>query len=82
LISSLVFSGLFYRYFEQLFFDIENTLIGFIIESVLFLFILAAWYRIVHFAMRFKFIERVVVYTSLTKYKFWGKRYKALKSNN
>jgi len=82
LFSSLFISGLFYRYFGQLFFEIENTLFGFIVESALFLFILAVWYRIVHFALRFKFIERIVVYTSLTKYKFWGKRYKALKNNN
>jgi Pyruvate/2-oxoacid:ferredoxin oxidoreductase delta subunit/flavodoxin len=81
LLSSLVFSGLFYQYFGQFLFDIENTFLGFIAESALFLGILAVWYRILHFAMRFKFIERLVVYTSLTKYKFWGRRYKALKTN-
>lgn len=79
LLSSLVFSGLLYRYFGQLFFDIEHTFAGFILESVLFLGILAIWYRLLHYAMRFKFIERLVVYTSLTKYKFWGRRYRALK---
>lgn len=78
-LSSLVFSGLLYRYFGQLFFDIEHTFAGFILESVLFLGILAVWYRLLHYAMRFKFIERLVVYTSLTKYKFWGRRYRALK---
>ena len=77
LLSSLVFSGLFYRYFKLLLFDIEHTFSGFILESVLFLGILAVWYRLLHYAMRFKFIERMVVYTSLTKYKFWGRRYKA-----
>jgi len=77
--SSLVFSGLFYHYFGQLFFDIEHTFLGFILESALFLGILAVWYRLLHFTMRFKFVERLVVYTSLTKYKFWGRRYKALK---
>jgi hypothetical protein len=80
-LSSLVFSGLFYQYFGKFLFDIENTFLGFIAESALFLGILAVWYRILHFAMRFKFIERLVVYTSLTKYKFWGRRYKALKTN-
>lgn len=81
LLSSLVFNGLFYRYFTLLFFDIEHTFLGFILESVLFLGILAIWYRILHYAMRIKFIERMIVYTSLTKYKFWGRRYKALKNN-
>ena len=80
LISSLVFAGLFYRFFGQLFFDIEHTFPGFIFESALFLGILAIWYRLLHYAMRFRIIERMVVYTSLTKYKFWGRRYKALKN--
>jgi len=78
-LSSLVFSGLFYHYFGQLFFNIEHTLLGFILESALFLGILAIWYRLLHFAIRLKFVERLVVYTSLTKYKFWGRRYRALK---
>jgi ferredoxin len=81
LLSSLVFTGLFYRYFKLLFFDVEHTFLGFVLESALFLGILAIWYRILHYAMRIKFIERMVVYTSLTKYKFWGRRYKALKNN-
>lgn len=81
ILSSLIFSGLFYHYFGQLLFNIEHTLLGFILESALFLGILAIWYRLLHFAMRFRIIERMVVYTSLTKYKFWGRRYRALKSN-
>jgi ferredoxin len=81
LLSSLVISGLLYSYFKQWFFDIEHTFSGFILESALFLGILGVWYRILHYAMRLKFIERMVVYTSLTKYKFWGRRYKALKTN-
>ncbi len=79
-LSSLVFSGLFYHYFKFLFFDIEHAFLGFVLNSTLFLAILAVWYRIMHYAMRLKFIERLVVYTSLTKYKFWGRRYKALKN--
>lgn len=79
-VSSLFISGIFYHYFSEWFFNIENTFAGFVLESVLFLGILAIWYRIVHFAMRFKIVERLVVYTSLTKYKFWGKRYRALKT--
>ena len=80
LLSSLFISGLFYSFFRQWFFEIEHTFLGFILKSALFLGILAVWYRIMHFAMRFKFVERIIVYTSLTKYKFWGRRYKALKN--
>lgn len=79
-LSSLLLSGLFYRYFGQLFFNIEHTFLGFILESALFLGILAVWYRLLHYAMRYKPIERLVVYTSLTRYKFWGRRYRALKN--
>jgi ferredoxin len=81
LLFSLLLAGLFYKYFAELFFDVEHTFTGFVLNSALFLAILAAWYRIVHFAMRFRFIERIIVYTSLTKYKFWGRRYKALKTD-
>ena len=69
ILSSVVFSGLFYHYFEQLFFKIEHTFPGFMLESALFLGLLAIWYRLLHYAMRFRIIERLVVYTSLTKYK-------------
>ncbi len=41
--------------------------------------ILALLHRIIHYLMRFKIFERLMVYTSLTKFKFWGRRYKALK---
>lgn len=81
LLFSLLLSGLFYKSFAELFFDIEHTFAGFVVNSALFLAILAIWYRIIHFAMRLRFIERIVVYSSLTKYKFWGRRYKALKTN-
>jgi ferredoxin len=81
MLSSIVFSGFFYQYFKLLFFDIEHTFLGLILNSLIFLAIMAVWYRVLHYAMRFKPIERLVVYTSLTKYKFWGRRYKALKMN-
>ena len=79
LLSSLTISGLFYKYFKILFFDIDNTFLGFILESAIFVVILASFYRLLHYLLRFKIVERIVVYTSLTKYKFWGRRYKALK---
>jgi ferredoxin/flavodoxin len=81
LLFSLLLSGLFYKYFAELFFDIKNTFTGFVISSALFLAMLAVWYRAIHFAMRLRFVERLIVYTSFTKYKFWGRRYRALKAN-
>jgi len=79
LLSSLAFSGLFYPYFKLLFFEIENNFLRFTLESAFMIGILALIYPLVHYALRLKIVERLVVYTSLTKYKFWGRRYKALK---
>ena len=71
--------GLLFYYFNSLFFVVPNGFIRFVLETGLFLLFLGIFYRIIHYLMRFKFFERLMVYTSLTKYKFWGKRYKALK---
>jgi ferredoxin len=76
---SSVLTGLFFMYFKSLFFAIPDSFIRFVLETFLYLFFLGICYRIMHFLMHFKFFERLMVYTSLTKYKFWGNRYKALK---
>ncbi|NJK84654.1 MAG: 4Fe-4S binding protein [Bacteroidales bacterium] len=76
--STFVYS-LFYVIFEKFFNPIESGFLQFLVESLIFLGLLAVFHRILHFLLRFKAIERTIVYTSLTKYKFWGRRYKALK---
>jgi Pyruvate/2-oxoacid:ferredoxin oxidoreductase delta subunit len=78
-IYSLVILVLFYKYFSLWFFSIDNEIVRWIIESLLYITLLTVWYRITHYLLRFKWFERIVVYTSLTKYKFWGRRYKAPK---
>ncbi|OFX66930.1 MAG: hypothetical protein A2X12_09960 [Bacteroidetes bacterium GWE2_29_8] len=70
--------GLFYRYFSSFFSIIENETIIFFIKPLVFLIFLGICYCIIHYLMRLRAIERFMVYTSLTKYKFWGRRYKAL----
>jgi ferredoxin len=70
---------LFYKYFTLFFFPINNEIIRFVIETVIFLSTAMLGYRLMHYLLRFKLFEKLVVYTSLTKYKFWGRRYKALK---
>ena len=70
-----------YKYFNTYLLPIENTLFKFVLESVLSIAFLAAWYRLVHWLLRYKLLERLTVYTSLTKYKWWGRRYKALKTD-
>ena len=77
--SSSVLIALFFNWFNSLFFIIPAGFIHFVLETSIFLLFLGVFYRINHYLMRFKFFERLMVYTSLTRYKFWGKRYKALK---
>lgn len=71
----------FYKNFNNYFFPIENTLIKFAVESVLLIAFLGIWYRLIHWLLRIKMVERIIVYTSLTKYKWWGRRYLALKEH-
>ena len=79
-LNSLVIAPLFYKYFNLLFPGIKNGLLKATAESFLILLFLAILYRILHFSMRFRFMERLMVYTSLTWYKWWGRRYKAPKN--
>lgn len=79
LILASIVIGFVFRLFEINIVRINNGFIHFILETGLTLAFLGFGYRLVHYLMRFSFIERLMVYTSLTKNKFWGKRYKALK---
>jgi Pyruvate/2-oxoacid:ferredoxin oxidoreductase delta subunit len=78
ILYSSALTSLFFKYFNQLFFKVEHGVVKFVMDTLLYLFFLGLFYFIIHCLMRFKFIERLMVYTSLTKYKFWGRRYKAL----
>ncbi len=46
-----------------------------IIDTIILLMFVFISYGIIHFLMRFKFVDRIITYTSLSKYKFW-RRYK------
>jgi len=70
---------LFYKYFNHYFFAIENEGLRMVIEAILTLLLMALVYSVVHYLMHFRFFERIIVYTSLTRFRFWGKRYKAPK---
>jgi Pyruvate/2-oxoacid:ferredoxin oxidoreductase delta subunit len=60
------------------FIGVKSGFIRFVLEQIIFIIVLVICHRIIHYAMRFRIAERIMVYTSLTKYKFWGRRYKAL----
>jgi len=81
LVFALTFSCLFsfvtykYSYFSPI---NQNGGLKFILENVLFLFLFLVFYRMLHYLLRYKWFERAVVYTSLTKFNFW-RRYKSWK---
>ncbi len=79
ILSSSIPFALLNNYFENNLIPISNEILRFILESIIFLFLFGIWYRIIHYMLRYRWFERLVVYTSLTKYKWWGRRYKAIK---
>lgn len=76
-ISSGIWTGLMYLIPVPEFME-ENHWLLFVIETGLFFIFLTLWYRFIHFLLRLPVIAKLVHYTSLTRYKFWGRRYKAL----
>lgn len=58
--------------------DWLSNVFNFFIESVLAVSLFIAFYRIFHYLLRFRFFERIIVYTSLTRWEFW-RRYKIIK---
>jgi len=48
-----------------------GNILEFFIDAALLLSLYFAFYRIFHFLLRFRFFERIIVFTSLTKWKFW-----------
>jgi hypothetical protein len=69
---------IFYINFEKFFFKLESEILQFFLETIILLMIIAGLYRVLHFAMRFRIVERLMVYTSFTRLRFW-RRYRALK---
>ena len=57
---------------------LNNGNIRLLIGSALAIVILAISYQLSHYLMRFRIFERLIIYTSLTHYKFW-RRYKGIK---
>lgn len=53
-----------------------SGVIRFVIEPAILIFVLILSYRLLHYLKRFRFIDLIITYTSLTKFKFW-RRYKA-----
>jgi NAD-dependent dihydropyrimidine dehydrogenase PreA subunit len=54
--------------------------VTFVAEWSLFALLMATGYRLLHFALRWKPVERLILVSSLTWYRFWGRRYRALRN--
>jgi Pyruvate/2-oxoacid:ferredoxin oxidoreductase delta subunit len=74
-----VISALFFEGPALLFFPIGNPLAHFIVETVVALCAIFLGYRAMHYLLRYKWFEKLMVLTSLTNYRFWGRRYRAPK---
>ena len=66
------------QYFHNILPDGLVSLVLLVINFVMYFIILVVSYYVLHYLMRIKFIERIIVYTSFTSYKFW-RRYKIRK---
>lgn len=80
----LLFSVIIWSIVEQSFgqvLHLDNSIANFIVQSLLMLALLAVWYHILHFLLRYKWFGKLLTFTSLTHYKFWGRRYRALKDS-
>jgi ferredoxin len=76
-LNSLLLTPLFYKYTARLF-TLNSSVLRFLVEYAILFLSLAFLYRIIHYLMRFRFFERLMVFTSLTRIKWW-RRYKAIK---
>lgn len=79
LFYSYLFPPIADKFFSQFGFGVADSLIKDLMRAGIFLSFFAMLYRIFHYLRQIKVFERMVVFTSLTKFKFWGKRYKALR---
>ncbi len=66
------------RFLDNIFPEWLSDILLFFIDSALIVLLFIAFYRIFHYLLKFRFFERIIVYTSLTKWKFW-RRYMAPK---
>jgi len=78
LFNSLLLTPLFYKYTSRLF-TLNSSILRFLVEYTILFLSLALLYRIAHYLIRFRVFEQLMVFTSLTKIKWW-RRYKGLKN--
>ena len=66
------------KYYDILNIEKQSRLFGqfwFLIETSIFILLVFLSYKMLHFFMKYKIVNRIISYSSLSKYKFW-RRYK------
>ncbi|MCD4729573.1 MAG: EFR1 family ferrodoxin, partial [Bacteroidales bacterium] len=66
------------KYYEILDVEKQSNLFGqfwSLIETSIFILLFFLSYRVLHFLMKYQIVNRIIAYSSLSKYKFW-RRYK------
>jgi len=79
-VSILCSLGLSILLQEVLQLEIKYSAIRFTVWSVILIVLLWIFYYIYHFLLRYRFLSKLISFTSLTYYKFWG-RYKSIPDN-
>lgn len=68
---------------DTFFIEIQvGSTLAFLVKNLIFFGIFFIVHRVLHQLMHFPLVRKTIEYTSLTKYKFWGNRYRALKDSD
>lgn len=67
------------HFFPEMIEKINPFLFDWVIQALIFIIFITLCYRVMHFMLRFRWFNKLMQYTSLTHYRFWGKRYKAIR---
>lgn len=78
-LSSFIFSLITARLWDVLPSGNLGEFAEFAINSLEAILVAGLMYRAMHYLLRFRWFERLMAYTSLTFYKFWGRKYRAPK---
>jgi Pyruvate/2-oxoacid:ferredoxin oxidoreductase delta subunit len=79
ILFSSVILVLFYEYATHFIGPVQNGILRFVLETVLMLLLLGVAHRLMHYLLKCGIVERLMAYTSLTTYGFWGRKYRAPK---
>lgn len=80
LFGNLIIAYPLHEVFQILLTNAGSAVTGWVVEPIIFLILIAFGYRVFHWGLRFRWFHSMVTRTSLTVYRFWGKKYRALRN--